>query len=59
MKTFINTIKAKFYEKKLEYYLACYETAINEGNDVEAIICADTIEMIKNKLTEIKTKLEG
>lgn len=40
MKKLINAIRAKFYTMISEYYYTCYETAVNEGNEKEAGICA-------------------
>ena len=40
MKKLINKIRAKFYTTICDYYQACYETALNEGNEKEAGICA-------------------
>lgn len=40
MKKLINKIRAKIHEAIADYYFACYETAINKGDDVEAGICA-------------------
>lgn len=40
MKKLINKIRAKFYTMICDHYQACYETALSDGNEKEAGICA-------------------